>query len=120
MDKGKDIEAIGDGSVEGPISESRKKMLKEMEASNKKVGDDIAKRASEAKKLEDESNKPRNLTDEEKQAAKEKEMDRKMRKAAKKHGMKAGGKVKTKGYAKGGKVRGAGIAKKGVRPCKMR
>mgnify|MGYP005991407365 CR=1 FL=1 len=47
-------------------------------------------------------------------------MDRKMRKAAKKHGMKAGGKVKTKGYAKGGKVRGAGIAKKGVRPCKMR
>ena len=39
-------------------------------------------------------------------------------------GMKSGGKVKkkakSKSYGKGGKVRGCGIAKKGVRPAKMR
>ena len=37
-------------------------------------------------------------------------------------GMKAGGKVKkkAKSYGHGGKVRGAGIAKKGVKKCKMR
>lgn len=85
--------------------------------------DAINKRAADAKKREDKSNKPRNLTAEEKKANKDKDMDTNMREAATKFGLKSGGKVKkskTKGYAKGGKVRGAGIAKKGVKPCKMR
>ena len=97
---------------------------KKVADTNKKAGDDIAKRAKKAKEREDQSNKPRNLTAEEKKANADKEMDKKMREAASKFGMKAGGKVKkkakSKSYGHGGKVRGAGIAKKGVKKCKMR
>lgn len=108
MAKGDDIEAIGDGSVEGPISESRKKMLKQMEEDNSAAGYEKRKQ----KFIEDQKKKPE---------------DKKKKRVTSKDklvNMKAGGKVKkkakSKSYGHGGKVRGCGIAKKGVRPAKMR
>jgi gas vesicle protein len=112
---------IGD-SMPG-VENLDKEFGKKVADTNEKAGDAIKERARKAKERKDQSNKPRNLTAEEKKANADKEADRRMKEAASRFGMKAGGKVKkskTKGYAKGGKVRGAGIAKKGVKPCKMR
>jgi hypothetical protein len=104
MAAGGEVESLGDGSMSGPISESRKKMLKQMEEDNSAAGYEKRKQ----KFIEDQKKKPE---------------DKKKKRVTSKDklaNMKSGGKVKTKGYAKGGKVRGAGIAKKGVKACKMR
>ena len=99
-----EVTPMGDGSVEGPISESRKRMLKQMEEDNSAAGYEKRKQ----KFIEDQKKKPE---------------DKKKKRVTSKDklaNMKSGGKVKPKSYAKGGKVRGCGIAKKGVRPAKMR
>ena len=108
MAAGGEVQPMGDGSMSGPISESRKKMLKDMEENNSVAGYERKKQKFiEDQKKKTKVKKNKRVTSEDKLA-----------------NMKAGGKVKkkpkTKGYAKGGKVRGAGIAKKGVKPCKMR
>ena len=117
----------------GKINPKRKKFLEEMEAGNKKVGDDIKARdkKAKAKAAMNNTSDPKAKTPAQaamgaapaggmagKLAGGVGSMGAMMKPNMPK--MKAGGKVKTKGYAKGGKVRGAGIAKKGVRKCKMR
>ena len=102
MAAGDEVTPMGDGSMSGPISESRKKMLKEMEENNSVAGYEKKKQKFiEDQKKKTKVKKNKRVTSEDKLA-----------------NMKSGGKVKK--YNKGGKVRGAGIAKKGVRKCKMR
>jgi len=106
----------------GEVDPNRKKFLEQMNADNEKSKNATAKRLKDAKESDKKSTARSTPTAEEIQARKDAEMDKNMRGAAAKFGMKAGGKVKkkAKSYGHGGKVRGAGIAKKGVKKCKMR
>ena len=115
----------------GKINPKRKKFLEEMEAGNKKVGDDIKARDKKAKAKAAMNNTSDPKAKTPAQAAmgifgakQPPGAPGGMGAAPKPNmpGMKAGGKVKkkAKSYGHGGKVRGAGIAKKGVKKCKMR
>ena len=118
----------------GKINPKRKKFLEEMEAGNKKVGDDIKARdkKAKAKAAMNNTSAPKPPTPPQvamgaaagAMGAPKPPMGG-MGMPPKKPpmpGMKKGGKVKkkAKSYGHGGKVRGAGIAKKGVKKCKMR
>jgi hypothetical protein len=106
------------GSISGPISPSRKKVLEKMEADNSKPTPSMAKAAM------NNTSAPKPPTPPQAAMGAAPAMGGAaggMGMPPKKPpmpGMKKGGKVKK--YNKGGKVRGAGIAKQGVRKCKMR
>jgi hypothetical protein len=115
------------GSISGPISPSRKKVLEQMEATNKKPTPSMmptAKNNTMPPKPQAPAAPAGAPPAGGMGAPPAGGMGMPPKKPMGMPGMKAGGKVKkkakSKSYGHGGKVRGAGIAKKGVRKCKMR
>lgn len=118
-DKKKEMKFSADdgGSISGPISPNRQKILDEIKANNSKPTPSFAKSA-----MNNTTPAPKPTVTPGAPGGMGAMMKPGMGDAPKPQGMKAGGKVKkkAKSYGHGGKVRGAGIAKKGVRKCKMR
>ena len=117
------------GSISGPISPSRKKVLDKMKATNSmptpSMNNTSAPKPPTPPQAAMGAAAPAPMGGMGGMAAPKPPMGMGMPpKKPPMPGMKAGGKVKkkakSKSYGKGGKVRGCGIAKKGVRPAKMR
>ena len=117
------------GSISGPISPSRKKVLDKMKATNSmptpSMNNTSAPKPPTPPQAAMGAAAPAPMGGMGGMAAPKPPMGMGMPpKKPPMPGMKAGGKVKkkakSKSYGHGGKVRGAGIAKKGVKKCKMR